>query len=157
MDNIPTFKIANKFFSGSQIVDKSLYARRDITRTDWQNGTKTETKLKKGDYVGKVYSWVTISGVLYFMLYTSSNSNYNFVPYSDYNFSLSAIEAQGGLTVEEEAKAKEEETKSTFQKILDELGLTSLSNTLKWALPTFLIGYAGVKLYGEYNKVKKHE
>jgi len=149
--NFPTLKFGSKYYEIGQILDKSLYARKPVVRSDFNGTTTTKVSIAKGNYVGKIYSWVESGGKLQLMLYGQYPYG-NFVDYDPYAFSEDALTAQGALTLEEEAALKAEADKSIFDKIFDGLGLTNIGKTLSWGLPLFAVGYLGIKLYGEKNK-----
>jgi len=151
-DNLPVFKIGSNFYDVTQIIDKSLYARKSVIRRDFTNGTTTPVTIAKGQFVGKVYSFTNNSGIVQFMLYGSGYLDNNFVTYEPDAFSSTALEAQGSLTVEEQAAAAAEANKSALEKFFDELGLSNIAKTISWGLPLFFVGYLGIKLYGAKNE-----
>ena len=127
-DNLPTFKIGSHFYNVTQIVDKTLYANKQLVRSDFTNGHTTNVTIPKGAYVGKIYSWSTSNNIIQFILYGVGNLDNNFVVYDATAFSESALEAQGALNVADEAAAAAEAAKSAFEKFLDSIGLTNMGN-----------------------------
>jgi hypothetical protein len=152
-NDTPTFKIGSNFYSVAQLFDKSIYANKALVRTDGYYQTYTNVNLKKGDFVGTIYSYSNYGGVTKFLLYgAGGTTNYNSVNYEPTAFSVSALEAQGALTIEEQAKAAAEANKSALDKFFDELGLNNIAKTVAWGLPLFFVGYLGIKLYGAKNE-----
>ena len=155
MADIPVFNILGSYFNVSQLTGKSLYARKALIRIDYSTtGAAIYVNIAKGDLVGTFYSWTHQNGIVYLMLDKPSPYNMydSLVIYDSTSFALSALESQGALTVAEEAAAAAEANKTAFEKIMDSLGITNVGNTLKWVLPVFVVGYIGVKLWGEKNK-----
>lgn len=155
-DNTPAFKIMSSFFSAKQLAGKTLYARKPLIRIDYKGSGAVNVAIPKGGIVGVFYSWANLNN----QLYLTTQGTYpfqNFVLYDSTSFSLSALEAQGALTVEEEAAAKEDASKTQFEKFLESLGLNSIGKTIQWAIPLGIFAYIGVKLYAEKNKADQYK
>lgn len=159
--NFPTLKFGSHYYEIGQIIDKSLYARKPVVRQDYvYPGPLTNVTIPKGGYVGKIYSWVESGGKLYLTLYGKYPYT-NSVLYDPLAFSESALEAQGSLTVEEEAAAKkaaeEQAGKSTIDKIIESLGLSSIGTVVKIGVPLFAFGFIGFRLLAEKNKADRYK
>jgi hypothetical protein len=121
-------------FNADQIIGKYLIAKKDlriwktppqpsknIKGTIWNGIT-----LKKGNSAGMVFSYVGGTGgePLFWMFQTPGvNSgqigSYFYVEHKEGNFDVKSLREQGVLTTQEIQEKKEEENKSTTDKILD--------------------------------------
>lgn len=122
-------KINGKLYPIDQLVDKTVYAKKDTLLYRWP-GDKSSAKLqvKSGGLIGKVYSWVTRTEGIYLEFYSNSSQILKDYPSGSYYVLVSDIEdkalnQQGAKTSEqiakEEREKKENEGKTTTDKILD--------------------------------------
>lgn len=140
-------KIGGRLYPIEQLINKSVYASKDAYLYRNTSGIdKPQFVVKKGLYIGKIFSWVQKNGQLYAMFNTTQPdilSKYPagsfYVKFSDIN--ESEIKQQGGKTSEEIQKEAEEKEKSENQTLTDK--------ALESAKDIFKIGivvYAGTKI-----------
>jgi hypothetical protein len=63
----------------SKLIDHDLYAKANINAFDSTLKTVKNT-FKKGDYIGKIYSYIVRDGIIYYMIYLSYYDYENFIP-----------------------------------------------------------------------------
>jgi hypothetical protein len=106
-----------------QFAGKTLYAKKNVPIITDPFGAKKEIAIAQaGNPIGVIFSYIRKgpSEPLYFMFYTPAPQNKAYyVEYKDGLFNLELLKEQGLQTVDEQRKAKEEEDKSTSDKLLD--------------------------------------
>ena len=143
-------------FSASQILDKTLKAKTQITIYKLPNAIPANKIgiVAKGGIVGTVYSYVEVAGALYWMFKDSYGKNY-YVKHATGAFDVSNIKSQGAFTVQEELSAAERAKMSELEKLAEKAkgaadsAADKLNNTIKKTL-----FYVGLGLVG-YFIVKK--
>jgi len=102
---------ANKVYQIDQLIDKQLIA---IKQVKVYASNKTLKRIVNiGQLVGKIYSWVTWQGTIYFMLYGNE-----YVEAKQGNFDVNFIINQGAQSIVEQSS-----TKNNNQKIWQVLAL----------------------------------
>lgn len=104
-------------FSAAEIVGKTLIAKSQVNVYSLPNDNKQYkiAVVKKGAYVGTVYSWIQKPGGLYWQ-FQSGNSFY-YVKHFTGAFDIAKLKKQGTLTVEEQTSQQEFEKLSEIQKL----------------------------------------
>lgn len=115
-------KIGSTIYSADQVIGKSLYMNPGKSINIRKLPTITSdviTVAKSSEYVGEVYSYITKSDGIWWML--SRGSITCFVKHAEGYFDVKSLSSQGALTPEEIAERKAEAEKTFGEKALDKL------------------------------------
>lgn len=141
-------------FSAEDIIGITLQAKKKIiARTLPSLTAQVYKEYNKGGIVGKVYSWVTVSGSLYWQFMDLSGNMY-YVEHEAGIFDISYVSDQGVLsTKEKKAAAKKalESDKSVFQ-VLKE-NTISVIKYGKWIGIAVLSLVLIIFIYKKYAKI----
>jgi hypothetical protein len=104
-------------FSAAEIVGKTLIAKSQVNVYSLPDVNKQYkiAVVKKGAYVGTVYSWIQKPGGLFWQ-FQSGNSFY-YVKHFTGAFDVTKLKKQGTLTVEEQTSQEEFEKLNQIQKL----------------------------------------
>lgn len=104
-------------FSAAEIVGKTLIAKSQVNVYSLPDDSKQYkiAVVKKGAYVGTVYSWIQKPGGLFWQ-FQSGNSFY-YVKHFTGAFDVTKLKKQGALTVEEQTASEEFEKLNQIQKL----------------------------------------
>ncbi len=118
--------MADPVYSVSDIVDKTLFALKDLPYYDSvpsaYNTPKVIGTVKAGTPAGVVYSWLETSQGIWWMFYPSSfyGSSY-YMPHHIGYFDMDALAQQGVLSDEEKAAAEAEGNKTWYEKLVGQI------------------------------------
>ena len=142
-------------FSAEKIVGKTLIAKSQVNVYSLPNDNKQYkiAVVKKGAYVGTVYSWVQKPSGLYWQF--QSGSSFYYVKHFTGAFDIDKLKKQGTLTVEEQTASEEFEKLNQIQKLGYNVKqfVAEKSTALDKGIKKVLI-YAGLGL-GLYFLIKK--
>jgi hypothetical protein len=104
-------------FSAAEIVGKTLIAKTQVSVYSLPDESKQYkiAIIKKGAYVGTVYSWIQKPGALFWQF--ESGNNFYYVKHYTGAFDVSNLKKQGTLTVEEQTAADEFNKLNDLQKL----------------------------------------
>jgi hypothetical protein len=94
-------------YSVSQLIGKTLYAKKEVPLFATTGSTKPYAIVKPGNYIGILNSWIEKNGVLYFLFKYGAGEQF-VIKYETGAVDTSNLAAQGAKTVEQERKAEEE-------------------------------------------------
>lgn len=138
--------MADPVYSVSDIVDKTLFAAKDLPYFDSQPTAYSTPKsigiIKAGTPAGVVYSWLETPQGIWWMFYPSNTyGHYYYMPHHIGDFDMNALAQQGVLSEPEKAAAAAEENKTWYEKLIGQI------------LPVAAIVYlGGVALKGYISK-----
>ena len=145
--SVPSVSIGGKVFSASQIVGKTLIARRTVPVYRVGQWNKPFGKVRPGAPVGVVYSWigptgyVNTNGKLYWQFYNTDGTTY-YAEQTNTSFDLSALKQQGAITALEQVEQEREQDKEppTLLGTLTKLGITAIA---VWGAVTYFSNRGG--------------
>lgn len=149
MSSEMNIKVGGRLYPIEQLINKSVYASRDAYLERNLTGLdKPQFIVKKGLYIGKIYSWVNKNGVLWAMFNTTQPGILAKYPAGSFYVKFSDIDEtelkqQGAKTAEQIAKEEAEKEKSENQSLSDK-ALETAGDVLKIGI----LVYAGTKLIG---------
>lgn len=133
MNNTRRRHIGQDIFSADQVIGKTLIAKANVPlkRLPTASAPVIYT-AKKGETVGRVYSWVMDGGTLYWQFLDQYGKPY-YAQHRSGIFSVEALQQQGAQTLEEikEAQqASENPISTTIQKIFKPVALAAAAYLL---------------------------
>lgn len=104
-------------FSAAEIVGKTLIAKKQINVYSLPDDDKQYkiAVVKKGAYVGTVYSWIQKPGGLWWQF--QSGNKFYYVKHFTGAFDVTKLKKQGALTVEEQTATEEFNKLNELQKL----------------------------------------
>jgi len=138
-----------ELFSAADIVGKDLFAKANVNIRVLPDVTsKIVQTAKAGSRLGTVYSYVNRNGQIWWYL----NNPTGYVLHNASYLDTKALKEQGAKSTEQKIQEQEDANKTVLDKLKE--GLSPTLNTLKWAVPAFLIGWAVIELSNK-RSVKK--
>jgi hypothetical protein len=126
-------------YSLSDLIDKTMIAKKDSVSNVLDNSqSEIFANYKKGDTIGKVYSYTKKGGKTWLMFYENGKAFY-FDLTQPNAIDKTVLSEQGVLTVPEKAEAEAEKNKDYFTRIYESIFNIALLAAAVYLINTLII------------------